>query len=140
MPELRGAGGSRFLSGDAVRDGSSVVLVQDAVDLADVLGLDRFDFVGHDWGARAAYMLSALFPDRVRRAAALSVGYQPSGGFDLPDFAQSRRWWYQWFMSLDASPDAVAADPKRFRAPSVRHLGAARLVRRSRVRCDGARL
>ncbi|SPB12819.1 alpha/beta hydrolase fold protein [Caballeronia novacaledonica] len=114
VPELRGAGGTRFLSGDTVRDGSGVALAQDAVDLADALGIAQFDVVGHDWGARAAYTISALFPDRVRRMAALALAYQPRGVFTLPDFSQARRFWYQWFMSLDGGPDAVAADPKGF--------------------------
>jgi pimeloyl-ACP methyl ester carboxylesterase len=114
VPELRGAGGTRFLKADAVRDGSAVALVQDAIDLADALGIDQFDLVGHDWGARAAYSAAALYPERVRRIAALSVGFQPAGVFELPDFAQARRYWYQWFMSLDDGPKKVAADPKGF--------------------------
>jgi pimeloyl-ACP methyl ester carboxylesterase len=114
VPELRGAGGTRFLEADAVRDGSAVALAQDAIEFADALGIDSFDFVGHDWGARTAYTIAAIYPERVRRIAALSVGFQPAGAFDLPDFAQSRRWWYQWFMTLDAGPAAVAADPKGF--------------------------
>ncbi|SAL03745.1 alpha/beta fold hydrolase [Caballeronia ptereochthonis] len=114
VPELRGAGGTRFLAADTVRDGSGVALAKDAVDLADALGIARFDVVGHDWGARAAYTISALFPGRVRRMAALALAYQPRGVFRLPDFSQARRFWYQWFMSLDGGPDAVAADPKGF--------------------------
>ncbi|GJH11906.1 alpha/beta hydrolase [Caballeronia novacaledonica] len=114
VPELRGAGGTRFLRDDTVRDGSGVALANDAVDLADALGIAQFDVVGHDWGARAAYTISALFPDRVRRMAALALAYQPRGVFELPDFSQARRFWYQWFMSLDGGPDAVAADPKGF--------------------------
>jgi pimeloyl-ACP methyl ester carboxylesterase len=42
---------------------------QDAIDLAAQLGLDRFAVVGHDWGARTAYTLAALFPQRVTRIA-----------------------------------------------------------------------
>jgi pimeloyl-ACP methyl ester carboxylesterase len=114
VPELRGAGGTRFLRDDTVRDGSGIALANDAVDLADALGIAQFDVVGHDWGARAAYTISALFPDRVRRMAALALAYQPRGVFELPDFSQARRFWYQWFMSLDGGPDAVAADPKGF--------------------------
>ncbi|VXC72723.1 conserved hypothetical protein [Burkholderia sp. 8Y] len=115
VPELRGAGGTRFLRAGTVRDGSGVALAQDAVDLADALGIARFDVVGHDWGARAAYTLAALFPERVRRMAAIALAFQPRGKFTLPaDFAQARRFWYQWFMSLDDAPDAVAADPKGF--------------------------
>jgi pimeloyl-ACP methyl ester carboxylesterase len=114
VPELRGAGATRFLRDDAVRDGSAVALVKDAIDLADALHIDTFDLVGHDWGARAAYTAAALYPERVRRIAALSVGFQPAGKFELPDFDQARRYWYQWFMSLDDGPQKVAADPKGF--------------------------
>ncbi|WP_321799118.1 alpha/beta hydrolase [Caballeronia sp. J97] len=114
VPELRGAGGTRFLRDDTVRDGSGVALAHDAIELADALGIGQFDVVGHDWGARAAYTLSALFPERVRRMAALALAYQPRGVFSLPDFSQARRFWYQWFMSLDGGPDALAADPKGF--------------------------
>ncbi|SAK78810.1 alpha/beta hydrolase fold protein [Caballeronia hypogeia] len=114
VPELRGAGGTRFPRDDTVRDGSGVALANDAVELADVLGIAQFDVIGHDWGARAAYTLSALFPERVRRMGALALAYQPRGVFSLPDFSQARRFWYQWFMSLDGGPDAVAADPKGF--------------------------
>ncbi len=139
VPELRGAGGTRFLTDDAARDGSAVALVHDAIELMEALEIDAFDFVGHDWGACAAYTIAALYPERVRRIAALSVGYQPSGAFDVPDFAQSRRWWYQWFMSLDAGPKAVAADPKGVCADSMGHVGARRLVRRGGIRRHGAR-
>ncbi|SAL40843.1 alpha/beta hydrolase fold protein [Caballeronia cordobensis] len=114
VPEMRGAGGTRFLRDDAVRDGSGVALANDAVALADALGIATFDVVGHDWGARAAYTIAALFPERVRRMAALALAFQPRGEFRLPDFSQARRFWYQWFMSLDGGPDAVAADPKGF--------------------------
>lgn len=115
VPELRGFGATRFLRDDTMRDGTGVALTQDAVDLADGLGIAHFDVIGHDWGARAAYMLAALFPERVRRIAALALAFQPKGAFELPDtFAQARRFWYQWFMTLDDGPAAVRADPKGF--------------------------
>jgi pimeloyl-ACP methyl ester carboxylesterase len=113
-PSLRGSGQTAFLSADTVRDGSGVALAQDAIDFADALGIAQFDVVGHDWGARAAYTLAALFPQRVRSIAALALAFQPRGAFVLPDFSQARRFWYQWFMSLDDAPAAVRADPKGF--------------------------
>src|ERR1700694_3149545 len=113
-PYLRGFGPTRFLSADTFRDGRSVALAQDAVDLADALGLERFAVVGHDWGARAAYALAALFPARVTRIVAIALPFQPGGRFSLPSFSQARLFWYQWFMTLDAGADAVRADPTRF--------------------------
>lgn len=115
VPELRGSGHTRFLRADTVRDGSAVAIAQDAIDLADTLGLQRFAVVGHDWGARVAYTLAALFPQRVPTIAAIALAFQPNAKFELPaSFSQARRFWYQWFMSLDGGPDAVRADPKGF--------------------------
>lgn len=100
-PYLRGHGHTRFLSSSTIRDGRGVALAQDAIDLADALGLRDFAVLGHDWGARTAYILAALFPARVTRIAAASVSFQPNGEFPIPSFHQSRLFWYQWFMCVD---------------------------------------
>lgn len=113
-PYLRGFGPTHFLSPSTIRDGRGVALAQDAIDLADALGLTRFSVLGHDWGARAAYTLAALFPDRITRIAAISVAFQPRGVFKVPSFSQSRLFWYQWFMSVDAGATAVRTDPVGF--------------------------
>jgi pimeloyl-ACP methyl ester carboxylesterase len=91
-----------------------VALAQDAIDLADALDLQTFAVAGHDWGARAAYILAALFPERVSSIVGIALAYQPRGGFNLPPSSQARRFWYQWFMALDDGPSAVRADPKGF--------------------------
>jgi pimeloyl-ACP methyl ester carboxylesterase len=114
VPDLRGAGDTRFTHSETVRDGTAVALAQDVVDLADGLGLDRFAVVGHDWGGRAAYTLAALWPERLASIAALALGYQPRGRFVLPDFAQCQRFWYQWLMYVDAGADALIGDPIGF--------------------------
>ncbi|MGD0514234.1 MAG: alpha/beta hydrolase [Terriglobales bacterium] len=113
-PWLRGFGPTRFLSEDTVRDGSAVALAQDAIDLADQLGWAKFSVVGHDWGARSAYTLAAIFPKRISSIAALALSYSPGGRFPTPTFEQSRRWWYQWFMTTDRGAAAVRSDPKGF--------------------------
>ena len=58
VPALRGSGATRFRSPDAPRDGRGVALAADAIDLLDVLGIERIPVVGHDWGARVAYTLA----------------------------------------------------------------------------------
>jgi pimeloyl-ACP methyl ester carboxylesterase len=113
-PYLRGFGPTRFIAGDTARDGRGVALAQDAVDLADALHLERFAVVGHDWGARVAYTLAALFPERITRIVGIALAYQPRGTFTLPPFSQARRFWYQWFMMLDAGAEAMRADPAGF--------------------------
>jgi pimeloyl-ACP methyl ester carboxylesterase len=113
-PYCRGCGPTRFLSAATPRVGQAAALAQDAIDLADHLGWSRFAVVGHDWGARVAYALAALFPDRVTRIVAIALAFQPRGAFEVPPFSQARRFWYQWFMTLDQGADAVRADPVGF--------------------------
>ena len=90
-PYLRGTLPTRFLSPSTPRFAAGVALAQDAIDLADALNLQRFAVAGHDWGARAAYITAALFPERLTAIAALALGYQPRGIFTVPDFHQSKR-------------------------------------------------
>jgi pimeloyl-ACP methyl ester carboxylesterase len=113
-PTLRGTGSTRFRSPDTPRDGRGVALVADAIDLLDALELERVPIVGHDWGARAAYVLAAVAPQRVTAIAALALPYQPRGTFTIPPFGQARAFWYQWLMCVDAGARAVAADPIAF--------------------------
>jgi pimeloyl-ACP methyl ester carboxylesterase len=113
-PWLRGFGPTTFRSAETIRDGSAVALASDAIALADQLGWTKFSVVGHDWGARIAYTLAALFPERLSNITALALSYSPGGRFPTPTFEQSRRWWYQWFMTTDRGAEAVRADPKSF--------------------------
>jgi hypothetical protein len=55
-----------------------------------------------------AYILAALFPERVLAVAALALAYQPRGQFSVPSFEMSRRFWYQWFMCTAANGEFVA--------------------------------
>ena len=114
IPYLRGSRPTRFLRADTPRFAAGVALAQDAIDLTNALKLDRFAVVGHDWGARAAYTMAALFPERLTVVAGLALGYQPRSAFVLPNFAQSRRFWYQWFQCTDAGAEAVRHDPVGF--------------------------
>jgi pimeloyl-ACP methyl ester carboxylesterase len=61
-----------------------IALAQDAVDLATALGLDHCAVVGHDWGARAAYTMAALFPERLTALVAQALAYQPFARFQIP--------------------------------------------------------
>jgi pimeloyl-ACP methyl ester carboxylesterase len=114
IPALRGSGATRFRSPGTPRDGRGIALAADAIELLDALGLDRVAVVGHDWGARAAYTLAALTPERVGAIVALALPYQPRGAFTIPPFEQARAFWYQWLMYLDAGARAVGAEPIAF--------------------------
>ncbi|MBV9556591.1 MAG: alpha/beta fold hydrolase, partial [Pseudolabrys sp.] len=112
-PYLRGFGETSFRSPDTVRSGEMVAMAQDALDLMDALNIGKCAVVGHDWGARIAYVLAACFPDRVTKISAMSVGWQP-GEMPTPGFEQSRKYWYQWFMATLRGQDAVRDDRKGF--------------------------
>ncbi len=113
-PFLRGFGATRFLVDQTPRDGTAAALAHDALDLADALHWDRFAVVGHDWGGRTAYTLAAAIPERIVSITSIAIGYSPRGQFPTPSFEQSRRWWYQWFMTTDGGAAAVRADPVGF--------------------------
>ncbi len=48
-------------------------LVQDALAVAETLGVDKFHVVGHDWGAAVAWSMAMLRDPRVLSVTALSI-------------------------------------------------------------------
>jgi pimeloyl-ACP methyl ester carboxylesterase len=114
LPFLRGSYPTAFRSKATPRFAGAVAMAQDVIDLADRLGIEQFSVVGHDWGARIAYTLAALFPNRVRALAALALAFQPRGEFHLGSFAQSKQFWYQFFQCTTAGAAAVRRDPVGF--------------------------
>jgi pimeloyl-ACP methyl ester carboxylesterase len=113
-PYLRGSYPTEFLSADTPRFSAAVAMAQDVMDLANLIGIERFAVVGHDWGARIAYTLAALFPERTSSIAALALAYQPRGEFHLGSFVQSKQFWYQFFQCTDAGAAAVRRNPVEF--------------------------
>lgn len=113
-PYLRGSYPTEFLSQATPRFAGAVAMAQDLIDLADRLGIERFSILGHDWGARIAYTVATLFPDRVRGIAALALAYQPRGEFHLGTFTQSKQFWYQFFQCTPGGAEAVRRDPVGF--------------------------
>jgi pimeloyl-ACP methyl ester carboxylesterase len=112
-PWLRGFGSTRFLSDQTMRSGEIAAMAQDVLDFADALAIGRFAVVGHDWGARIAYLLASVFPGRITRCAALSLGWQP-GEMATPPLEQAKAFWYQWFMATDRGADIVRNHGKAF--------------------------
>ena len=113
-PYLRGFGATRFLDSAARRSGQATALAQDVKDFADALGLHRFVLVGHDWGAFAAYLFSANWPERVRRLVALSVGYGINNPNHLPALPQTQAFWYHWFFQTQQATLALECDRRDF--------------------------
>lgn len=114
VPYLRGFAPTEFrkhlLGRNPKRSGQPVAFAQDMVDLADRLKIKQFHFVGHDWGARAGYALSAIFPARLLSLTVLSVQFAP-GPLGPPTLSQSQAFWYQWFLCTDPGAKAFTRDP-----------------------------
>ncbi len=84
VPYLRGFGATRFLSAETPRSGQQAALGNDLRELMDALGIARAVLAGYDWGGRAACIVAALWPERVR-------GLVTGNGYNIQDIAASVR-------------------------------------------------
>jgi pimeloyl-ACP methyl ester carboxylesterase len=98
-PYLRGFGSTRFHSADTLRSGQQAALGADLLALMDALSIERAVVAGYDWGGRAACIVAALWPDRVR-------GLVSCTGYNIQNIAASskpgsaaheHRLWYQFY-------------------------------------------
>jgi pimeloyl-ACP methyl ester carboxylesterase len=66
VPYLRGFGPTRFLSAETPRSGQQAALGNDLLEMMDALSVEHAIVAGYDWGGRAACIVAALWPERVR--------------------------------------------------------------------------
>ena len=101
VPYLRGYGPTRFLAADTPRSGEQAALGNDLLQFMDALAIGRATLMGYDWGGRAACIVAALWPQRVR-------GLVSCTGYNVQDIAasvkpapaaQEHRFWYQYYFS-----------------------------------------
>lgn len=114
VPWLCGCGATRFRGADIPRNGQLVALAQDMLEMVEGLGLSRFSVIGHDWGARAAYIASVLAPDRIAGCVALSVGWGTNDAGQAMSYRQMQNYWYHWLMALDRGAELIRNDRQRF--------------------------
>ena len=98
-PYLRGYGPTRFLSSQTPRSGQQAALAHDLLALMDALSISRAVLAGYDWGGRAACIVAALRPERVRGLVS-GVGYniQDIPGSTKPAPPENEyRHWYQYY-------------------------------------------
>jgi len=113
-PWLRGFGPTLFRSSAKMRSGRIGALGRDLADFLEALGLDDVVLVGHDWGARAAYVVGALFPDRVAQIIAISAGHA-TNRTDAPlSWPLARAYWYEWLVTTEYGRRAISQDRRRF--------------------------
>lgn len=108
-PFVRGFGPTR-LHPEAMRTGEIGAVAHDVLALADALDITTFHYVGHDWGARAGYVVAALAPSRVRTLAALAVAYGTNVAGQRLDVAQMRAYWYQWYFATPRGEAALESE------------------------------
>jgi pimeloyl-ACP methyl ester carboxylesterase len=110
VPFLRGYGSTSFLSPDTPRSGEQAALGQDLLELLDALQIRKAVLAGFDWGGRAACVVSALWPERVRGLVSCT-GYQIQhiASSDKPaDPEQERRFWYQYYFQTERGRKGLA--------------------------------
>jgi pimeloyl-ACP methyl ester carboxylesterase len=112
VPYLRGYGPTRFLSARTMRSGQQAAIGQDLLDLMDALQLQRAVLVGFDWGGRAACVVAALWPERVK-------GLVVANGYSIQDIAASKapappaqetRLWYQYYFHTERGRAGLTAN------------------------------
>jgi pimeloyl-ACP methyl ester carboxylesterase len=113
-PYLRGFGPTRFRSADKQRSGQIGALGHDLASFLDALDLTQVLLVGHDWGARAAYVVGALFPGRIRRIVAISAGYATSRPDTVLSWPLASAYWYEWYLATHRGRETIAAGRREF--------------------------
>src|SRR4051812_49178501 len=103
VPWLRGFGQTRFLDPATPRSGQQAAIGADLRDFMDTLQIRQAVLAGYDWGGRAACVVAALWPERVK-------GLVTINGYAIQDIAaaarpvnpeQESRYWYQWYFHTE---------------------------------------
>ena len=92
-PDLRGFGEAPRPEGK--ENYLMPLILADLNGILDTLSTESVSVIAHDWGAGAAWMYAAFFPERVERLAALSVGCPWTSGWTT--FEQREASWYILF-------------------------------------------
>ena len=115
VPYLRGHGPTRSLGDSAARSGEQAALGTDVVALLDALEIDAAVLAGYDWGARAACVAAALWPDRC-------TGLVSVNSYLIQDLSTATRplppaleagFWYFWYFSTVRGENALRTDARR---------------------------
>lgn len=116
VPYLRGYGPTRYRDPSTPRSGQQAALGADLLALMDAMGIGQATLAGYDWGGRAACIVAALWPGRVR-------GLVSANGYNIQDIAgsarpappeQEARYWYQWYLHTGRGVAALEKDRAAF--------------------------
>ena len=104
VPDLRGRG--RTEAPPNVDDYGLTKVAADVDGILDQLGVERAHVVGHDFGAAAAWLVASLFPGRVERLVAMSVGFPGAAG--KPDLEALQKAWYRILIQAPGVSEELA--------------------------------
>jgi len=116
VPYLRGFGATRFRSATTPRSGQQAALGNDLRELMDALTIERAVLAGYDWGGRAACIVAALWPNRVRGLVTVnSYNIQNIAAAMTPaEPAQEHRLWYQYYFHSERGRAGLDANRRAF--------------------------
>jgi len=117
VPFLRGYGPTRFLSQKTLRSGEQAALGADLFAFMDALGIPSAVLGGYDWGGRAACIVAALWPERVRGLVSCGTGYniQNIAQAGIPAAPEEEaRYWYQYYFHTQRGRTALQENRREF--------------------------
>jgi pimeloyl-ACP methyl ester carboxylesterase len=112
VPYLRGYGPTRFRAAETPRSGQQAALAKDLLDLMDALAIPSAALMGYDWGGRAACILAALWPERVRglvTAEGYNIQNIPRAGVPAAPWAE-HRYWYMYYFNTERGRAGLEAN------------------------------
>jgi pimeloyl-ACP methyl ester carboxylesterase len=112
VPYLRGFGATRFLNAATPRSGQQAALGNDLRELMDALAVEQAVLAGYDWGGRAACIVSALWPERVRALVTVNAyNLQNIPAAVIPAAPeQEHRFWYQYYFNTERGSAGLEAN------------------------------
>jgi pimeloyl-ACP methyl ester carboxylesterase len=116
VPYLRGYGTTRFVAGDAPRNGQQSVFAADIIALMDALQIPQAVIAGCDWGARTACIIATIWPERCKALVSVSgylIGSQHANSMPLLPRAELA-WWYQFYFATERGRLGYEANRKAF--------------------------
>ena len=112
-PSLRGCNPTTFRSAATLRSGAIAAVGQDLADFLEALDLHHALVAGYDWGARAGYVVGALFPERVAGLLAMSAGYSTAKPIRELSYELTSAYWYEWLVATKQGQEAMDKDRRR---------------------------
>ncbi len=104
VPDQRGYNLSSKPSGP--RNYKYPLLIDDIVGLAKALGYDRFNLIGHDWGAAVAWGIALKSPLNVKKLIIINAPIPcVFREFMKKNVRQMRRSWYMGFFQIPILPE-----------------------------------